>query len=171
MAGSITESVLSLEDAVAWRQELRSQNKKLVVTDGCFDGLQRGHIEFLNESIVFGDAMLILVKSDAVVRALKGDNNPVNAAGKRAVALCRLKSVDKAVIFDSADCHNEITALKPDIYVKGGNHTLETLNKLERNALLESGTVICFKPFVKVASSDNIVKKAQKNLKIKDCIK
>ena len=162
MSKNIAECILTLEDAVAWRNELRSQNKKLVVTNGCFDILHRGHVEYLNESAGLGDAMLLLVNSDVAVRALKGEGRPINDEVSRAFVLCGLESVDRAVIFDSCDCHNELAAIKPDIYVKGGDYTLDTLNKLERNALLEAGAVICFKPFVKGFSTTNIIESAQK---------
>ena len=162
MGKDIEKCILSLEEAVAWRQELRRQNKKLVITNGCFDILHRGHVDYLNESSKLGDAMLLLVNSDNAVRALKGEGRPLNDEYSRAFVLCGLESVAKAVIFDSCDCHTELAALKPDIYVKGGDYTLETLNKLERNALLEAGTVICFKPFVKGFSTTNIIESAQK---------
>ncbi len=162
MSKDITKSILTLDEAVAWRQELRAANKKLVVTNGCFDILHRGHVEYLNESRKLGDALLLLVNSDASVRILKGEGRPLNEENDRAFVLCGLESVDKAVIFDSCDCHAELAALKPDIYVKGGDYTIDTLNKNEKNALLEAGTVICFKPFVKGFSTTNIIESAQK---------
>ena len=162
MNKDIAKCIMTLEEAVAWRQELRNQNKKLVVTNGCFDILHRGHVEYLNESAKLGDAMLLLVNSDASVRALKGEGRPINDEVSRAFVLCGLASVDAAVVFDCSDCHTELASLKPDIYVKGGDYTLDTLNKLERNALLEAGTVICFKPFVNGFSTTNIIESAQK---------
>ena len=162
MKDNIANSIISLAEAVEWRQELRSQNKKLVVTNGCFDLLHRGHVEYLHESRKLGDALLILVNSDAAVRILKGEGRPLNDEISRAFVLCGLESVDRVVIFDSSDCHNELAAIKPDIYVKGGDYTLETLNKFEKNALLEVGCVIYFKPFIKGFSTTNIIESAQK---------
>ena len=69
--------VMTLADAVAWRETLRAAGKKLVVTNGCFDLLHRGHAEYLARSRALGDALLVLVNSDASVRALKGPSRPV----------------------------------------------------------------------------------------------
>lgn len=162
MKDNIEKSILSLEEAVAWRQELRNANKKLVVTNGCFDLLHRGHVEYLHESRKLGDALLVLVHSDASARIIKGEGRPLNDEESRAFVLCGFESVDKAVVFDSCDCHNEIAALKPDIFVKGSNLTLETMNRFEKSALLEAGSVIYFKSFVKGFSTENIIESAQK---------
>ena len=93
MGKDIEKCILSLEEAVAWRQELRRQNKKLVITNGCFDILHRGHVDYLNESSKLGDAMLLLVNSDNAVRALKGEGRPLNDEYSRAFVLCGLESV------------------------------------------------------------------------------
>ena len=168
MKDNIEKSIISLEEAVEWRQELRRQNKKLVVTNGCFDLLHRGHVEYLYESRKLGDALLVLVNSDASSRILKGEGRPLNDEISRAYVLSGLESVDRTVIFDCCDCHTELAALKPDIYVKGGDYTLDTLNKFEKNALLEAGSVICFKSFIKGFSTVNIIESAKKTLNIKD---
>lgn len=168
MTESMEKCILSLDEAVAWRQELRRQNRKLVVTNGCFDVLHRGNVEYINESRALGDALLLLVNSDDSARVLKGDDGPYNDEYSRAYLLCCLKAVDRVVIFDSCFCHSELTVLKPDIYVKGGDYTIETLNINEKKALFDAGSVICFKPLIKGFSNNDLIQKISKNIQNKD---
>lgn len=140
--------VLSLEQAAAWRETLRRDGRKLVITNGCFDLMHRGHAEYLYQSRELGDALIVLVNSDASVRQLKGPERPVVDEYSRALLLCSLRAVDAAVIFDSPRCHRELAALAPDIYVKGGDYTIDQLDPDERAALLDARTEIVFKPFV-----------------------
>ncbi len=153
------ERVMTLDAAVAWRRELARKGGKLVVTNGCFDILHRGHAEYLAEAAKTGDAMLVLVNSDSSVRRLKGDSRPVNDQFSRAVVLCSLRAVDAAVIFDSVRCSAELAALKPDVYVKGGDYTIDKLDPEERAALLECGAQIVFKPFVNGFSTTGTIEK------------
>ncbi len=155
----IASRIMTLEEAVKWRQKLRDENRRLVVTNGCFDLLHRGHAAYLAEARELGDAMLILVNSDSSVRELKGPSRPLNDEYSRAFLLCSLKSVDAAVIFPSSRCHKELEALAPDIYVKGGDYTIDKLDPDERAALLKNNTRIVFKPFVVGFSTTNIINK------------
>ncbi len=153
--------ILKLADAVSWRNQLRREGKQLVITNGCFDLLHRGHAAYLRESRDLGDALLVLVNSDASVRALKGPSRPVVDEYSRAYLLCSLRCVDAAVIFDGARCAAELAALAPDLYVKGGDYTVEKLDPEERGALLEAGTRIVFKPFVPGFSTTRMIEKIQ----------
>ena len=126
--------VMDLDAALRYRETLRRQGKKLVVTNGCFDLLHRGHATYLAAARECGDALLILVNSDASVRALKGPSRPVVDEYSRAFLLASLRAVDAAVVFDGSRCDRELAVLKPDIYVKAGDYTLETLNPDERTA-------------------------------------
>ncbi len=151
--------VMSLEQAVNWRDRLRMSGKKLVVTNGCFDILHRGHAVYLHAARNSGDALLVLLNSDASVRQLKGESRPVNDQESRAVVLASLAAVDAAVIFDNQICADELRAIRPDIYVKGGDYTVETLNPTERQALLECGCEFKFIPFVDGFSTTSIIQK------------
>jgi len=151
--------IMTLPEAVAWRQKLAAEGKKLVVTNGCFDILHRGHAEYLYESRRCGDALLILVNSDRAVSELKGPTRPVVPQEHRAYLLAALEAVDAVVIFDSARCNAELAALAPDIYIKGGDYTVASLNPLERAALENAGTQIVFKPFIEGFSTTNIIEK------------
>ncbi len=151
--------LLSLEEACRWREELRGAGKKLVVTNGCFDLMHRGHAAYLRDARNVGDALLVLVNSDDSVRKLKGPERPLVSERDRAFLLCSLKFVDRAVIFDSPRCDRELAALAPDFYVKGGDYSVEKLDPAERAALLGAGTKIVFKPFLPGLSTSSLVEK------------
>lgn len=159
----VQSRLLSLEDAVAWKKDLESSGKRLVVTNGCFDIMHRGHASYLEGARKLGDALLVLLNSDASVRALKGENRPVVCEDDRAFMLNSLRCVDRVVIFDSRRCDKELSALAPDVYVKAGDYTVETLDPVERQALWESDTEIVFMPFVPGLSTSNIIEKIKKN--------
>ncbi|MBQ4337590.1 MAG: adenylyltransferase/cytidyltransferase family protein [Lentisphaeria bacterium] len=150
---------MDLDAALRYRETLRRQGKKLVVTNGCFDLLHRGHATYLAAARECGDALLILVNSDASVRALKGPSRPVVDEYSRAFLLASLRAVDAAVVFDGSRCDRELAVLKPDIYVKAGDYTLETLNPDERTALEDAGCKIVFMPFVAGFSTTGTLKK------------
>lgn len=151
--------IMSLESAVKWREELKNEGKKLVITNGCFDILHRGHAEYLMQTRALGDAMLILINTDSSVRALKGPTRPIIDEYNRAYMLCALESVDAVVLFDSQRCDKEFIALKPDIYVKGGDYCIDSINPQEREALLSVNADIQFLPFVEGFSTTDIVNK------------
>jgi len=153
------DKIMTLEQAVKWRESLRSQGIELAVTNGCFDLLHRGHVDYLCKARQTADALLVLVNSDASVRALKGPSRPVNEEYARAFVLAGLAAVDAVVIFDSQRCTAELAALKPDVYAKGGDYTVETLDPDEREALLSNHARIEFIAFVDGYSTTGTIKK------------
>ena len=151
--------VKTLAEAVIWRENLRKAGKKVAVTNGCFDLLHRGHVDYLCKARQTADALVVLVNSDNSVRALKGPSRPINDEYSRAFVLCGLAAVDAAVVFDSPRCTAELAALKPDVYVKGGDYTEDSLDPGERAALKKSQSRIVFISFVPGRSSSNIIRK------------
>ncbi|MDR0931756.1 MAG: adenylyltransferase/cytidyltransferase family protein [Victivallales bacterium] len=154
--------IMTLSEAKIWREKLRAEGRRLVITNGCFDILHRGHAEYLYESRLLGDALLVLVNSDASVCGLKGPERPLVDQYNRCYMLCALSSVDAAVVFDGERCDRQLRELSADIYVKGGDYTLDRLDPAERAALEEVGTRICFKPFVPGFSTTMIVEKIRR---------
>ncbi|MBE6384928.1 MAG: ADP-heptose synthase [Lentisphaerae bacterium] len=138
---------------------MREKNLTVAVTNGCFDLLHKGHAVYLDAARDEADALLVLVNSDESVRALKGPERPLQCEDDRAFLLCSLKAVDKAVIFNSPRCDRELEALAPDVYVKGGDYTVESLDPGERSALEKSNSKIVFISFVPGHSSTNIIRK------------
>ncbi|MEA4862855.1 MAG: adenylyltransferase/cytidyltransferase family protein [Victivallaceae bacterium] len=151
--------VMTLGEAVKWREALRVSGKTLAVTNGCFDIMHRGHAEYLYQSRELAGALLVLINSDASVRALKGPTRPIIPEEHRAYMLASLEAVDAVVVFDSARCDAELAALAPDIYVKGGDYTPESLDPRERAALLTAGTEIVIKPFIPGFSTTDIIRR------------
>jgi len=101
---------------------LKSQNKKIVFTNGCFDILHYGHVRYLEEAKSYGDILIIGLNSDSSVRRLKGDERPINSQDDRAYILASLEAVNYVVHFNEDTPYDLIKALEPDILVKGGDY-------------------------------------------------
>jgi D-glycero-beta-D-manno-heptose 1-phosphate adenylyltransferase len=113
--------VLSRQEAVAWAESLRAERKRLVFTNGVFDIIHPGHVRYLGEARAQGDALIVAVNSDRSVRAIKGPERPINREQERAEVLAALAAVDAVVVFDEDDPHAIISAIQPDILVKGAD--------------------------------------------------
>ena len=151
--------IMSLKKASAWRAKLQRSGKKLVITNGCFDLLHRGHAEYLAKSRQCGDALLIAINSDKSVRAIKGKYRPIVCENDRAYLLASLIYVDAIVIFNTPRCTDLFLTLKPDIYVKGGDYNIDNIDKEEKEALLNVGAEIEFIKFIPGLSTTEILKK------------
>ena len=147
----------TLAAAVAQRKLLYDRGQKLVLTNGCFDLLHPGHLYFLNQAAALGDQLWIALNSNSSVQALKDPKRPLLDEHERAYALAALENVDRIVIFDTPHLAHEIRSLQPDIYVKAGDYTLETLNVEECIALETIGTTIRFLPFLKGYSTTGLI--------------
>ncbi|HXK33114.1 MAG TPA: D-glycero-beta-D-manno-heptose 1-phosphate adenylyltransferase, partial [Dehalococcoidia bacterium] len=138
-------------------QAARERGQRIVFTNGCFDILHRGHITYLNRAKALGDVLIVGVNSDASVAALKGPGRPVNTLEDRVEVLGALSCVDHVVAFDEATPERLIRALRPDIYVKGGDYTIETLPEAP---LVESlGGAVRLLPFVEDRSTTRIIER------------
>ena len=143
----------------AWRKALRASGKKLVATNGCFDILHLGHVTYLETARNHGDALLVGINADASVRELKGPGRPVNSETDRAGVLAALESIDGVCIFNDKRATHFLTAAQPDIYVKGGDYTLETLDQDERRAVESAGGRIVLISFVPGKSTTGLIEK------------
>ncbi len=106
-----------------------------VATNGCFDILHAGHVQYLQEAKKLGDKLIVGLNSDESVKKLKGSNRPYNTERNRAFVLQALECVDEVVIFDSITCSIFLKDIKPDIYVKGGDYTIDTLPECEKKTI------------------------------------
>lgn len=153
------DKIIAWDDLPAWRKQFRASGKKLVVTNGVFDILHLGHVTYLETARNFGDALLVGVNGDAAVRELKGKNRPVNSETDRAAVLAALESVSAVCIFADKTATNFLQRSQPDIYVKGGDYTLETLNQDERRAVESANGKIIIIPFVPGKSTTALLEK------------
>ena len=153
------EKIIAWDKLPAWRNIFRASGKKLVVTNGCFDILHLGHVTYLENARNFGDALLVGINSDAATRELKGAGRPVNSEIDRASVLAALESVSAVCIFLEKTAEKFLERAQPDIYVKGGDYTLETLNQAERRAVESAGGKIILVPFVPGKSTSALLEK------------
>jgi D-beta-D-heptose 7-phosphate kinase/D-beta-D-heptose 1-phosphate adenosyltransferase len=116
--------VLALAEALAWR---RSQPGRVVFTNGVFDLLHPGHVDLLLAARQLGDALVVGVNSDSSVRRLKGPERPIRDEQDRAFVLAAVEVVDAVVLFEEDTPLELIRALMPDVLVKGGDYTVETV--------------------------------------------
>ena len=101
--------------------------RKIVFTNGCFDILHRGHIEYLSKASDLGDVLIIGLNTDASVKRIKGEGRPVQDETSRALILASLRFVEAVILFDEDTPYDLISMIKPDVLVKGGDYTEETI--------------------------------------------
>lgn len=116
---STSGKVRSIESLVRELERHRRQNKTIVFTNGCFDVLHRGHVEYLQFCKRHGDVVVVGLNSDSSVKIIKGPDRPINNQDDRAAVLAALEAVDYVAIFEEPDPLNIVTAVKPDVLVKG----------------------------------------------------
>ncbi len=153
------DKIIPWEKLAAWREAARAWGQQLVVTNGCFDLLHSGHTIYLEGARNLGHSLLVGLNGDAGVRALKGPNRPVNEEAERAAVLAALESVDGVCIFTEPTATRFLALAQPDIYVKGGDYTLETINQDERAAVEKSGGKVVIIPFVPGKSTTALLQK------------
>lgn len=149
--------LLPLASAVALRERLRAQGRRVVLTNGVFDLLHTGHLYSLRAAAAQGDALFVAINADESVRRLKGPTRPIQTELERAYALAALEFVTAVVVFREPRLTAEIRALRPDVYCKAGDYTLETLDPGERAALEEGGARIVFLPFLEGFSTTKLI--------------
>jgi rfaE bifunctional protein nucleotidyltransferase chain/domain len=150
------DKVIARDKLPDWRAALRATGKKLVVTNGCFDILHLGHVSYLESARNLGDALLVGLNGDDSARQLKGPGRPVNGQADRAAVLAALASVDGVFIFQEKRAVTFLAAAQPDIYVKGGDYTLD---QDERRAVESAGGKIVIVPFVPGKSTTALLEK------------
>lgn len=172
---SSTISVSKLGTAVTYRHELiednsnlvdilkflKKENKKIVLTNGVFDIIHPGHIKLLKIAKEQGDFLIVGLNSDKSTKILKGDERPINNENDRKSVIESIRYVDYAIIFDETTADFLIKKIQPDVYVKGGDYSLENLP--EKNSLKEN-TIVKFIDVIHNKSTTNIIKKIKNNI-------
>ena len=149
--------LLTPETLPEWRRQLRQAGKKLAVTNGCFDLLHLGHVTYLEQARAQADVLLVGINGDEGVRALKGEGRPINAELDRALVVAALESVAAVFIFPEERAVTFLQAVQPDVYVKGGDYTLESLHPEEREVVESCGAQIALIPFVQGKSTTSLL--------------
>jgi D-glycero-beta-D-manno-heptose 1-phosphate adenylyltransferase len=140
--------IVALADLPAWRAARRDSGARVVATNGCFDLLHAGHVTYLEAARNLGDALVVGLNGDASVRALKGPDRPLNPEGDRATVLAALECVDAVCVFPETRAAHFLSLALPDVYVKGGDYTLDTLDAEERRIVEDAGGNIILVPMV-----------------------
>ncbi len=135
----------------------RAQGRRVVFTNGCFDILHRGHVTYLSRAKALGDILVIGVNSDAGIRRLKGPGRPINTLEDRVHVLAALSCVDRIVAFDEDTPHRLIRAVRPHVFVKGGDYTRDRLP--EASLVEELGGVVRILPFMASRSTTGIIER------------
>ena len=154
------EKVLSQADLLGVRKGLRAEGKSLVFTNGVFDLLHVGHIRYLAEARALGDALVVAINSDRIVRELKGEGRPVINESERAEILAALRHVTYVTVFDDVSPRKLIAALLPDVLVKGGDYGLDEIHG--REEVEAAGGKVVSLPFVAGASTSVIIERMRR---------
>ncbi len=150
-------------DAHHLQQELmrwRKFSKKIAFTNGCFDILHAGHIHSLMQAASFADVLVVGLNSDASTKRLKGENRPVNTEQNRALLLASLVMVDAVVLFDEDTPHQLITSVMPDVLVKGGDYTVDTI--VGAKEVMANGGTVEIIPLIEGLSTTSLLQKIER---------
>ena len=151
--------LIQADDIEALCAILHRAGQRIVFTNGCFDILHAGHVEYLSKARSFGDCLVLGLNTDASVRGNKGPSRPINNELNRAKVAGALQAVDYVVLFGEKTAENLIAKVKPDVYVKGGDYTLATLP--EAKIVQSYGGRVEFIQMVAGCSTTNVIKKIQ----------
>lgn len=139
------------------RERLRQERRRVVFTNGCFDLLHPGHVRYLEEARALGDALIVALNSDRSVRELKGDKRPILAEAERAEVMGALRCVDYVLVFDEPTPQRVIATLLPDVLVKGGDWSIDTI--VGREEVEAAGGQVLSLPFVDGVSTSEVIER------------
>jgi len=143
-------------DVIRWK----NHHKKIVFTNGCFDILHLGHIDYLCKAADLGDKLIIGVNTDTSVTKLKGPKRPIIDQESRITKLASLQFVDAVILFDEETPIHLIKKIQPDVLVKGGDYSIDTI--VGASQILKNGGMVKVIPFLKGYSSTNYIQKIKK---------
>lgn len=155
--------ILTSENISTLRQQWKNEGHTVVFTNGCFDILHRGHVDYLNKAAQIGTKLIVAVNSDKSVKKLKGENRPIQDEVSRAEILASLACIDSVVIFDEDTPYELIKHLKPDVLVKGSDYKAEEI--VGYDIMNENGGRVVLIDYLPGYSTSNIERKIrEKNL-------
>lgn len=151
------KNIYNAADDLDFINVLKAQNKKIVFTNGVFDIIHRGHVEYLTEAKKCGDVLVVGLNSDSSVKMIKGDKRPIVSENNRAYVLANLKPVDFVVIFNEDTPYNTIKKILPNYLVKGADWAEDKI--VGSDIVKQAGGEIKRIKFVENNSSTNIIEK------------
>jgi rfaE bifunctional protein nucleotidyltransferase chain/domain len=156
------DKILDLNQVEAFRNQCRCSDQRFVLTNGCFDLLHPGHVAFLATAATKGDHLCVGVNSDFSVKSLKGETRPLFPQQQRAFMLAALEAVSIVFVFETKRFAGQIALLQPDVYVKAGDYSIESMCEEERLELKQCGASIEFLPFVSGCGTSRLIKQIRK---------
>ncbi len=156
----IDQKIMSIEQAKAFIQACKVTGKTVAFTNGCFDILHPGHLYSLAQTAKEADYLLVGLNSDASVKRLKGPERPINSTESRATVLANLVLIDAVVVFEEDTPLDLIKTLLPDVLVKGGDYTIDTI--VGAKEVIANGGKVIINPIVEGFSTTNIIEKIKK---------
>ena len=151
------DKIKTLPELIRILKRFKARNKKIVFTNGCFDILHPGHVNYLARARSSGDMLVVGLNSDSSVKKLKGRNRPIVTQKNRARVLSALASVDFVVIFSSPTPFNLIKAVRPDVLVKGGDWKAKDI--VGADFVRSYGGIVKSLPYIKEFSTKDLIKK------------
>jgi D-glycero-beta-D-manno-heptose 1-phosphate adenylyltransferase len=148
--------IKNINELIAIRTELKKQNKKVVFTNGCFDILHAGHVDYLSKAKEKGDVLIVAVNSDASTKRIKGDKRPIVPQDERAFIISSLKPVDYVILFEEDTPYEVIKKLIPDVLVKGADWAIDKI--VGKDIVESNGGRVTAIDFVNNTSTTNIIK-------------
>lgn len=163
MKMTINKKIIKLKNLITIVKKLKSQNKKIVTTNGVFDILHLGHVKYLEEAKKLGDVLIVGINTDSSVKQIKGNKRPINNAKSRIGVLAALESVDYLFLFNEKDPRSWISKLKPDFHVKAGDYKLNQI--IEKEVVEENAGRIVVAKIVKGYSTTNLINRIRRTCK------
>ena len=154
---TLKERIFNREELMHEVKRIRLKSKTIAFTNGVFDIIHEGHIAVLAEAATFADVLIVGINSDASVKKLKGDSRPVNSEDSRALIIASLIMVDAVVIFNEETPLELIKMIMPDVLVKGGDYTVETV--VGAKEVIANGGKVRIIPIREGFSTTNIINK------------
>jgi rfaE bifunctional protein nucleotidyltransferase chain/domain len=153
----IAKKIMTVAEAKAQIQVWKVAGKTFAFTNGCFDILHPGHLYSLAETAKEADYLIVGLNSDASVKRLKGPDRPINSTESRAIVLANLLLVDAVIVFEEDTPLELISTLLPDVLVKGGDYTIDTI--VGAKEVIANGGKVIINPIVEGFSTTNIIEK------------
>ena len=155
----MSPKIVELEELSDRCEKLRSAGKKIVATNGCFDLLHVGHVRYLQAARALGDLLVVGLNGDRSIHELKGAGRPITTQSDRAEILAALACVDLVTIFPEMRATKFLAAVRPAVYVKGGDYTPRTLDEEELTILNEVEAAIRLIPFETGYSTSGLIER------------